>query len=135
MHDATGLQIIVDSGLFILIWLVQLIIYPSFRFIDNKAFIGWHGRYTSTIGLIVTPLMLLEAGVEIMNCLSENPRWLRILLIALIWLSTFSLSVPCHSILHREGKDLTTINRLVMTNWVRTLLWTILFLETLSIFL
>ncbi len=35
-------QVIVDSGLMTLIWLVQLIIYPCLSFIEDKEFIDWH---------------------------------------------------------------------------------------------
>ncbi len=131
VSSLTPLQLIVDSGLLILIWLVQLIIYPSFRYIEEKAFVGWHGRYTALMGLIVTPLMFLQVGVEAAYLLEQNLRWQRILLILAIWSATFSLSVPCHSRLHGKGKDLTIIKRLVQSNWIRTLCWSLLFLETL----
>ncbi len=48
----------------------------------------------------------------------------------LIWLATFILSVPCHRQLQKSGKDLSTINRLVATNWIRTILWSLLFFRT-----
>ena len=130
VSSLTTLQLIVDSGLLILIWLVQLIIYPSFRYTEEKAFIDWHGRYTALIGLIVTPLMLLQVGVEVSYFLVHDPRWQRILIILAIWLATFSLSVPCHSRLHSTGKNLIIIKRLVTSNWIRTLCWSLLFLET-----
>ena len=58
MNGLTGLQIIVDSGLFVLIWLVQLIIYPSFRYTKEAYFVQWHARYTLLMGLVVSPFML-----------------------------------------------------------------------------
>jgi len=125
--DLTGIQTIADSGLFVLILLVQLIIYPSFRFVEEEAFVVWHGRYTGLMGIIVTPLMLLQAGVEVAYFLQYDLRWSRILFILAIWVATFCLSVPCHSRLHREGKNLMVINRLVMSNWIRTLFWSVLF--------
>ncbi len=133
VSSLTSLQLIVDSGLLILIWLVQLIIYPSFRYTEEKAFIAWHGRYTALISLIVTPLMLLQAGVETACFLAQDIRWQRILIILVIWLATFGLSVPCHSRLHGAGKNLIVIQRLVTTNWIRTLCWSLLFLETVFV--
>lgn len=130
-YDLMPLQLIVDSGLFILIWLVQLIIYPSFRYTEKKTFIGWHGKYTALIGLIVIPLMLLQAGGEIVHFLQQDLRWQRIALISGVWGATFSLSVPCHKRLHEGGKDLLTINQLVKSNWIRTLLWSVIFTETI----
>lgn len=133
MSSLTALQLIADSGLLVLIWLVQFIIYPSFRYTREKEFIAWHGRYTALIGLIVTPLMILQAGVEVACLLEQEPRWQRILLIVIVWSATFSLSVPCHSRLHRAGKNLIIIKRLVTSNWIRTLCWSLLFLETIFI--
>ena len=133
VSSLTVLQLIVDSGLFILIWLVQLIIYPSFRYIEEKNFVGWHTRYTALIALIVTPLMFLQVGVEVVCFLEQEPRWQRILIILAIWSATFTLSVPCHSRLHSAGKNLLIIQRLVTSNWIRTLCWSLLFLETVFI--
>ena len=125
-------QIMVDSGLVILIWLVQLIIYPSFKYTEQNEFIAWHSRYTGLIGMIVSPLMLLQAGMEIMIAITQDPRWMRIMFIGLIWISTFTLSVPCHSRLHVDGKNMLIVRRLITTNWPRTVLWSLLFLETLK---
>ncbi len=133
MSSLTTLQLIVDSGLLVLIWLVQLIIYPSFRYTEEKVFIGWHSRYTALIGLIVTPLMFLQVGVEVFCFLAQDIRWQRILILLVIWLATFSLSVPCHSRLHGAGKNMIVIQRLVTTNWIRTLCWSLLFLETVFV--
>ncbi|HHB75932.1 MAG TPA: hypothetical protein ENK84_05250 [Desulfobulbus sp.] len=126
------LQIMVDSGLFILIWLVQLIIYPSFQYTEEGDFINWHYRYTGLMGAVVSPLMLLQAGGEIWTAITREPRWVRITIITLAWISTFTLSVPCHRRLHTVGKNMTVIRRLVLTNWSRTLLWSVLFLGTLT---
>lgn len=131
MAPISTVQIMVDSGLIVLIWLVQLIIYPSFRYTEPKNFISWHQRYTGLIGVIVSPLMLLQVGVEVWMSATQDLRWIRIVLIAFIWISTFTLSVPCHRRLHIEGKNKVTIRRLIVTNWFRTLLWSLLFLDTL----
>ena len=133
MDRLSVVQIIVDSGLLILIWLVQLIIYPSLCYTADKEFICWHKRYSGLISLIIIPLMFLQAGVEVMHFLRGDVRWHRVFLISVIWVSTFSLSAPCHGRLHCDGKNLITINRLVRTNWVRTVLWSLLFLETVLV--
>ncbi len=43
-------------------------------------------------------------------------------LVVLIWLSTFTLQVPIHKRL-QSGKDKTLIRRLLKTNWIRTVAW------------
>lgn len=125
------LQIMADCGLLVLICLIQVIIYPSFDYIETKNFKTWHIRYTWVISLIVVPLMLLQIGVELCHALVAEPRWWRALLIGLVLIATFSLSVPCHKKLQSMGKRTVIIRKLVLTNWIRTLLWTILFLQTL----
>ena len=75
------IQIITDSGLLVLIWLVQLIIYPSFRYTEEKEFILWHARYISLIGLVFSPFMLLQIGTEMVRILQNDYRWMRILMI------------------------------------------------------
>lgn len=123
-------EIVADSGLFILIWLVQLIIYPSFRHIVKEDFIVWHSRYMNLISLVVGPLFLLQIGVEVVYTFNFDFRWGRILLISAVLVSTFCLSVPCHKNLNRYGNDPLIISRLVLTNWLRTVLWSLLFAGT-----
>ncbi|MFT7429007.1 MAG: hypothetical protein ACI9IZ_001504, partial [Nonlabens sp.] len=36
------LQLLVDFGLVVLIWIVQLIIYPSFLYYGSKTLNKWH---------------------------------------------------------------------------------------------
>lgn len=124
------IQLMVDSGLLVLIWLVQLIIYPSFHHLDKNDFKLWHAKYTGVISPIVGPLMLLQGGIEILHVFLQDPRWWRLIAITALLLSTFGLSVPCHRTLQSAGKNTTVIQRLVATNWIRTALWTFLFLQS-----
>ncbi len=123
-------QLMVDSGLLVLIWLVQVIIYPSFHHINKENFKTWHRSYTRAISSIVSPLMLLQAILELYQASAGEPRWWRVLLIIAIFYTTFLFSVPCHKKLQSNGKDTAIIDRLVRTNWLRTLLWTLLFIQT-----
>lgn len=121
---------IVNFGLAVLIWLVQLIIYPSFAHIDREEFTDWHSNYVRCITAIVSPLMLAQfflagRGLMLQPAAAEIVMFV---LILLIWLSSFTLSVPCHRKLHELGKNKQIIRRLVLTNWVRTVLWSIVFL-------
>ena len=56
------IRLLVDFGLLVLIWIIQLIIYPSFLFYRAKELITWHKMYTKAIALIVIPLMLGQLG-------------------------------------------------------------------------
>ncbi len=123
-------QLIIDSGLIILIWLVQLIIYPSFRYIAEEGFIVWHSKYMILISLFVAPLLFFQTAIELGNIYFQSPRFIRLSIIAIIWFSTFYLSMPLHKRLHNEGKKREYIENLILTNWIRTVLWTILFFQT-----
>ena len=107
-----------------LIWIVQLVHYPSFRFVSSSDFVDFEKFHTSSISLIVLPVMLLELVTGVWICAFEMNLVYLINLIALggIWLTTFLLSVPCHTKLG-VGKDMQTIDKLVKTNWIRTILW------------
>lgn len=108
-----------------LIWTVQLIHYPAFSFVAETEFKDFHFFHTRKMTFLVLPLMLLEL-LSSLGLLIYFPDS-KILMVnlfglAMIWLSTFALSVPLHSQLSR-AKSKRIIQRLVWTNWPRTILW------------
>ena len=124
----------VDAGMAVLILLVQLIIYPSFRAIGDDAFSSWHHRYVTAIAFIVVPLMLIQAGCIAVQLL-EIADWGNILSAAAAlgaWIVTFTVSAPYHRKLQQNGKDPEIITHLIHTNWLRTGCWIIVFATGLS---
>ena len=120
-------NIAISWGLFILIWLVQLIIYPGFNRIPAAEFVIYHRWYVIRISAVVLPLMICEATVTIGWLLFEGYSYIRLasgFLVGIIWLSTFLLQVPIHNRL-QSGKDDASIRRLIETNWIRTIAWSI----------
>lgn len=120
------LRVVFDFGMLILIWLVQLIIYPSFEFSDKETFTFWHQRYTGLITLVVLPLMLGQLALTGYHLFQER-SWSTItciLLIAFCWIVTFTLSVPAHNQLQSVGNEVEVVRWLVLTNWLRTIAWT-----------
>jgi len=120
-------RVAVDFGMLILIWLVQLIIYPSFEYSARESFVQWHEKYTGLITLVVLPLMLAQIGLAIWQFCNGDRSWETLTalgLIALCWLVTFALSVPAHNQLQTIGNDINTVRWLVLTNWLRTIGWT-----------
>ena len=110
-----------------LIWIVQLVHYPGFHFVEANDFVAFEKFHTNRISAIVIPLMFCELLTGAYLFFLPNVAQLMkisIILIALIWLSTFILSVPIHGKL-AMGKDTELINKLVTTNWPRTILWSI----------
>ena len=120
---------IFDFGIVMMVWLAQVIMYPSLAHIDEYSFVTWHKKYASRIAFFVIPLLCGQAIIVaiLIYCGSGILEFLSAAIIALCWASTFGLSVPCHAKLQRSGKDLSVIRRLVRTNLIRTILWTIVF--------
>ena len=127
MVDLTlHIRFLSDIAMFILIWLVQLVIYPAFHVVERDIFIQWHERYTRNISFFVLPLMIAQ-GITTVLLLLRNAGFISILELAGLltaWGVTFTLSVPCHKKLHEIGRDERVIHRLIQTNWFRTIAWT-----------
>ena len=120
------IHVFVSLVLLGLIWTVQLVHYPSFHFVEESHFVSFEAHHTFSISLIVLPLMIVEL-VSAFIILFEQNNTLLVLnftAVILIWLATFTLSVPCHKILSK-GKSTEAIDRLVKTNWIRTILWSL----------
>lgn len=111
-------------GLVVLIWLVQLVIYPSFRWADPSRFTVWHRSYTRRLSVVVVPLMLWQALGAVLTAAGQpNPVNIAlILLIAAMWAVTFAGAVPIHGRLARRFSR-GDIESLVRVNWIRTLGW------------
>ncbi len=124
------LRILIDFGLVILIWLVQLIIYPSFRYTQTENFLPWHQKYMFLITLIVGPLMFGQAALVLVQLFTTTsvPVIASAILILLIWLSTFLQAVPTHDRLAAGNHTAELVEKLILVNWPRTVLWTIVFL-------
>ena len=123
----------VDLGMVVLIWLVQLVVYPAFREIDPTRFGSWHRDYRQRISLIVVPLMFGQVGLHGAALSQDATGWgiASALAIAGAWGVTFVSSVPRHAALQRDGKDLAVIDSLITTNWWRTALWSFAFASSL----
>ena len=107
------------------IWTIQIVHYPSFHYIDKLSFTNFHHFHERRISIIVMPLMLIELTTSTalyINNMSSIVFALNLLIVVLIWCSTFFIQVPIHSILSQK-KDKKLIEKLVNTNWIRTFLW------------
>lgn len=128
-------NLVVTSMLTCLIWIVQILHYPSFRYVEQKNFSNFENFHTKSISYIVMPLMLIELFLSGYLFLKEPKNVLysiSLISVILIWVSTFYFSIPCHTKLGL-GYDAEVIEKLILTNWPRTILWS--FKLLLSIFL
>ena len=122
------INLLISCVLMGLIWVVQIVHYPSFLFIDAKNFIAFEKFHTARISYLVVPLMLAELALAFaLLVISDfSAKYVSCsACVLLIWTFTFFLSVPCHQKLTEEGKNELVIRKLVTTNWLRTILWSI----------
>lgn len=131
------LKLLADFGLVILIWMTQLIVYPSFTYMNSSDLLQWHPKYTQMITLIVMPLMLIQLATTAYQTYSQfnGSNSIQLVLVLIIWLSTFFQAVPLHNKI-AAGLDLATVSyQLVRVNWLRTILWSVLFIISITSYL
>ncbi|BAO56594.1 hypothetical protein [Nonlabens marinus] len=125
------LKLLTDVGLVVLIWMVQLVIYPSFCHYEKSGFDRWHRIYMRNITFIVLPLMLgqlllsgyllFDSGFAIMNMID-------FILVGSMWLSTALFYKPLHEELLKKQFDIPLCDKLTSTNWWRVVVWTVIML-------
>lgn len=102
------------------IWIIQLVHYPSFHFVEKSRWSAFHQAHAFWITPVVAPLMLLQLGSSIF--LQESNQWIFLGLSILVFGLTFFISVPLHQKLEKSY-DEKTVRKLIQTNWLRTLAW------------
>ena len=122
------LNLLFDSGLLVLIWMIQLIVYPSFLYYNKEALVSWHRKYTLRLAIIVIPLMF---GQLLLTCwqwyqLQTLETTVRLLLVIAVWISTFVQFVPIHTKITQGRATNLHLKQLVHRNWLRTTLWTLI---------
>jgi hypothetical protein len=110
-----------------LIWLIQIVQYPLMSEVGESSFVRYERAHCDRITPIVLPLMtaeLLGAAFLVWRPLPGHSGMLVAAFAALllIWASTFFLQVPLHNRLC-QAFDAELHRRLVLTNWIRTVLW------------
>ncbi len=127
-------QLLVDFGMVVLIWIVQLIIYPGFLHYTAQDLLVWHRQYTARFTMIVMPLMLAQLGVAIYQLMIETNYFtlLHLTLVVLLWGSTFLQFIPMHAKISNGEGSAKRLNSLLHKNWLRTFLWSVLFVLTFS---
>jgi hypothetical protein len=99
-----------------------------FHRLESSNFTEHINFHKGAISMLVVPVMTLELVSSVWLAWTAPSHLIYhqagFVLVALIWLITFFVQVPLHSqLLH--GRSEKAINRLVKTNWFRTILWSI----------
>ncbi len=128
MEKLLFLTLLIDAGLFVLTWMVQLVVYPGFLAYTPEALLTWHKTYTPRITLIVAPLMLAQLVLSMLFAVNA-PGFISIgvfILVLGIWISTFLIFVPIHRLIDQGRAQQKQLILLVRRNWIRTLGWTLI---------
>lgn len=113
-----------------LIWFVQVVHYPLFDLLGEERFVAYEAAHVRATGQVVGLPMLVELITA--GLLAWQPPMpelglacrIGLGLVAAIWVSTACLQVPCHDALgHSFGPAVH--RRLVRTNWIRTVAWSL----------
>ena len=119
------------------IWFVQVVHYPLLAKVGTQQFPAYEKLHCRLTALVVGPAMLTEAVTAILLffLLDSVPRSLllvNLVCIVLIWFSTYLLQVPAHARLENVF-DERTHSRLLVSNWLRTFLWSVRVLLVVAI--
>ena len=111
------------------IWTIQLLTYPMMAAVPAEGFVAYEvahrNRVTAVLAVLAPVEIVASAGVVV--AVDGVPRWLSVgagALLLAIWLSTLLFYAPLHMRLS-TGFDARVHRRLVRTNWVRTIAWTL----------
>jgi hypothetical protein len=131
------ISLLIDAGLVVLIWLVKLIIYPSFTYYKAENLFKWHQKYTTRLAFVVIPLMLSQLVLAIVAVFYQfNLINICCLLIVLfLWLFTFVSFAPLHFKISEGKTNQSVLQLLIRRNWIRTFFWSFLFIIHLTEYL
>jgi hypothetical protein len=131
------ISLLVDVGLVVLIWMVQLIVYPSFTYYNPKNLIEWHQKYTTGIAVVVIPLMVTQLVLAVVAVFYQ-PNFTAIftlLIVLFLWIFTFLSFAPLHFKISEGTHHQKLLQLLIRRNWIRTFVWSGLFLFHLILYI
>lgn len=125
------LHMLAASAMLGVIWIVQVVHYPLFADVSRDHYVKYHQGHVRKITYVVLPLMGVELVSAVIFCVGAHPlmlghpAWLgSVALLVVVWISTAMVQVPLHNRLARGFESLTH-HQLVLSNWIRTLAWTL----------
>lgn len=113
-----------------LIWFVQVVHYPLFQRVGAASFSVYeteHQRRTTWVVMVLMPVELVT-GIALFwlrpDTVAQEVVWVGAALLGVVWLSTALWQAPFHGRLG-AGYDAGLVRRLVASNWLRTLTWSL----------
>ena len=116
------------------IWVIQLLHYPSFHFINDQKYIEFQHFHMQRISIIVIPAMLLElaSALFLAYFFGSSLTFILLAIVLGIWAITLIFFTNMHQKL-TKGYDPSIVYRLIKINWSRTALWSLRLIILLSI--
>lgn len=122
------LHLIATSVMVGVIWVIQLVHYPSFHFVELKQYTTFQRFHMARISYVVIPVMLTELFTLILIVISMDQIDTLVLASAVFLIFIWLMTAVFFSSVHQKltlGYDQTVVDKLVKLNWGRTLLWTL----------
>ena len=122
------LHLIATSVMVGVIWVIQLVHYPSFHFVELKQYTTFQRFHMARISYVVIPAMLTELFTLILIVFSMDQIDTLVLASAILLIFIWLMTAVFFSGVHQKltlGYDQTVVDKLVKLNWGRTLLWTL----------
>ena len=110
------------------IWVIQLVHYPSFHFIKPDIYTVFQKFHMEKISMIVMPMMIAELITVLLLLYSEDSKNILIIISFILLIIIWGITAVFFSGMHNKliaGYQETIVNDLIVMNWIRTLLWTI----------
>ena len=109
-----------------IIWVIQIVHYPSFHYIDKNRYVSFQNFHMNKISYIVIPFMSIEAisGIILLYDDQSVIFIISLIILLVIWTLTAFYFARTHQLL-ANGYKKDIVRKLVQANWVRTGLWTL----------
>ncbi len=114
-----------------IMWSVQLAIYPQFRSVPASEFVPYITNHSTRIVTVLAPFAPVELLLALLvwvvrpDGTSGVLAFVSGLLLAIAWVATGLWYAPIHGQLQSGGYDAALIERLILSNWIRTALWSV----------
>jgi len=109
------------------IWVIQLVHYPSFNYIEKQRYSNFQSFHMMRISYVVIPVMLIELLTLVLLIYSMDQINIELVLSGIILLLIWVITAIFFSGAHQKlilGYDKSVVGNLIKMNWSRTLLWT-----------
>lgn len=119
-------QLVLAAVMTGVIWQVQLLTYPQFLKVSAADFEAYHHSHTTRMAWVVGLPMLAELVLALITAwwIRSTLSIVALALVIALWVITALVQIPLHNRLAR-GHDRSTIRKLIASNGLRTVLWSV----------